>query len=239
MSGSNSNTNSRTWPLFTPLAIVLPVLIAAAVFYLLDSFEPVHLPVNEINRTPLTAPLRNDHMRLGSEEVAKGHVLGPEDLVYDAVNGVVYTSCEDGWIKRVTVNESVVENWVNTGGRPLGLALDGNGNLIIADADKGLLRVTREKEIEVLTTEIDGLKFKITDGVDIAHDGTIYFTDASHKYSVKDSMLDIFEGNPNGRFLSYNPTTKKTTLLVSDLYFPNGVAVSPDQHFVVFCETVL
>jgi sugar lactone lactonase YvrE len=104
---------------------------------------------------------------------------------------------------------------------------------------QGLLRVTREKEIEVLATEIDGLKFKITDGVDIAHDGTIYFTDASYKYSVKDSMLDILEGNPNGRFLSYNPTTKKTTLLASDLYFPNGVAVSPDQQFVVFCETVL
>jgi sugar lactone lactonase YvrE len=169
--------------------------------------------------------------------------LGPEDFVYDAANGVVYTSCEDGWIKRVTANESVadsvVENWVNTGGRPLGLAFDGNGHLIVADAEKGLLRITREKEIEVLATEIDGLKFKITDGVDIAHDGTIYFTDASYKYSVKDSMLDILEGNPNGRFLSYNPTTKKTTLLASDLYFSNGVAVSPDQQFVVFCETVL
>ncbi|MCI21017.1 adipocyte plasma membrane-associated protein, partial [Trifolium medium] len=79
-------------------------------------------------------------MRLGSEEVAKGQVLGPEDFVYDAVLGVVYTSCEDGWIKRVTVNESVadsvVENWVNTGGRPLGLAFYGNGDLIVADAEK-------------------------------------------------------------------------------------------------------
>ncbi|RHN80376.1 hypothetical protein MtrunA17_Chr1g0187561 [Medicago truncatula] len=30
---------------------------------------------------------------------------------------------------------------------------------------QGLLRVTREKEIEVLVTEIDGLKFKLTDGL--------------------------------------------------------------------------
>jgi len=104
---------------------------------------------------------------------------------------------------------------------------------------QGLLRVTREKEIEVLVTEIDGLKFKLTDGVDVANDGTIYFTVASSKYSIKNYLLDVFEGNPNGRFLSYNPSTKKTTLLVNDLYFPNGVAVSPDQNFVVFCETVL
>ncbi|CAJ2635887.1 unnamed protein product [Trifolium pratense] len=141
MSNTNTTTTqTKTW-FFTPLAIILPVIVAAAVLYRLDPFEPVHLPVNELNRsTPLTAPLRNNHMRLGSEEVAKGQVLGPEDFVYDAVMGVVYTSCEDGWIKRVTVNESVadsvVENWINTGGRPLGLAFDGSGDLIVADAEK-------------------------------------------------------------------------------------------------------
>lgn len=91
----------------------------------------------------------------------------------------------------------------------------------------------------MLVDEVEGLKFKLTDGVDVAHDGTIYFTDASYKYSYKDSTLDLLEGKPNGRFFSYNPATKKTTLLARDLYFPNGVAVSPDQHFVVFCETLL
>jgi len=75
-------------------------------------------------------------MRLGSENVAVGQVLGPEDFLYDAALGVVYTGCEDGWIKRITVNESVVEDWVNTGGRPLGLAFDGNGDLVVADAYK-------------------------------------------------------------------------------------------------------
>ncbi|XP_039684630.1 protein STRICTOSIDINE SYNTHASE-LIKE 6 isoform X1 [Medicago truncatula] len=241
MSKSNTNTRTQTRAsLFTPfIAIILPVIIASAVLYRLDPLEPVHFPLDKINRSAITVPLLNKNMRLGSEKAAEGQVLGPEDLVYDAALGVVYTGCEDGWIKRITVNESVVEDWVNTGGRPLGLAFDGNGDLIVADAYKGLLRVTREKEIEVLVTEIDGLQFKLTDGVDVAHDGTIYFTDASSKYSYKDYLLDVFEGNPNGRFLSYNPATKKTTLLVSDLYFPNGVAVSPDQKFVVFCETVL
>ncbi|MED6127376.1 yls2-like [Stylosanthes scabra] len=39
--------------------------------------------------------------------------------------------------------------------------------------------------------------------------------------------------------MSYNPTTKETKVLAHDLYFPNGVAVSPDQQFVIFCETPL
>lgn len=234
---SDSNTNTKT-SLFTPfIAIILPVIIASAVLYRLDPFEPVHFPLDKLTRSNITAPLRNNNMRLGSENVAEGELFGPEDLVYDADKGLVYTGVEDGWIKRITVNESLVEDWINTGGRPLGLAFDENGQLIVADANKGLLRVTREKKIEVLVTEIDGLKFKLTDGVDVAHDGIIYFTDASSKYSYKDSVLDILEGKPNGRFLSYNPSTKKTTLLLSDLYFPNGVAVSPDQNFVVFCET--
>ena len=64
-------------------------------------------------------------------------MAGPEDLDYDVATRVIYTGCSDGWIKRVTVNESVtdsvVRNWVNTGGRPLGLALGHNGELIVAE----------------------------------------------------------------------------------------------------------
>jgi len=104
---------------------------------------------------------------------------------------------------------------------------------------QGLLRVSSEKEVELLVDEFEGLKFKLTDGVDVAEDGTIYFTDASHKYTLNDAVIDILEGKPNGRFFSYNPATKKTTLLAQDLYFANGVAVSPDQQFVIFCESVL
>ncbi|XP_027347573.1 protein STRICTOSIDINE SYNTHASE-LIKE 5-like [Abrus precatorius] len=241
VSSTKGRTGTRSW-LLTPLfVIVLPVAVAALLFQI-EPFEPVLLPV-QLSRSNLAVPSRNDHMRRGSETVAEGYVAGPEDIAYDADAGVFYTGCEDGWIKRVTVNDSVVdsvvENWVNTGGRPLGLVLNQNGELIIGDAEKGLLRVTSEKEVEVLVNEFEGLKFKLTDGVDIADDGTIYFTDASHKYSLKDAVLDILEGKPNGRFFSYNPSTKKTTLLAQDLYFANGVAVSADQHFVVFCESVL
>jgi sugar lactone lactonase YvrE len=42
---------------------------------------------------------------------------------------------------------------------------------------------------------------------------------------------------PHGRFMAYDPKTKKVTVLVSGLFFSNGVAVSPDQSFVLFVET--
>ena len=90
-----------------------------------------------------------------------------------------------------------------------------------------------------MTDEAEGVKFKLTDCVDIAKDGIIYFTDASHKYSLKHCALDAFEGKPNGRLMSYDPTTKQTKVLVRDIYFANGIVVSPDQSYLIFCETTM
>ncbi|CAJ2635884.1 unnamed protein product [Trifolium pratense] len=230
--------------LSTTLIIIIAFPVAlAAVLYRLELFETFHFPSGELPQRTATAPAVNPRMRVGSEVVAEGKVHGPEDLAYDKRRRLIYTGCEDGWIKRVTVNESVhdsvVENWVNTGGRPLGLALEKSGELIVADGYLGLLRVTQEGKVEILAHEHDGLKFNLTDGVDVGEDGTIYFTDASYKYNLTDFYFDIMEGEPHGRFMSYNPATKKVTLLARNLYFANGVAVAPDQKFVVYCETVM
>lgn len=101
------------------------------------------------------------------------------------------------------------------------------------------MKASKEGVVEVLTEEDDGVKFRLTDGVDVGEDGTVYFTDASSKYAFHSFIFDFFEGRPYGRFLSYNPTTKETKLLVGDLHFGNGVVVAPTQDFVIFCETPL
>lgn len=104
---------------------------------------------------------------------------------------------------------------------------------------QGLLNISRDGVIELLSDEAEGLKFKLTDAVDIGPDGTLYFTDASYKYTVEHAFFDLIEGKPHARLLSYDPSTKQTKVLVKDLYFANGVAVSADKTFVIFCETAL
>ncbi|KAL8134156.1 protein STRICTOSIDINE SYNTHASE-LIKE 5-like [Apium graveolens] len=229
-----------SFPLFLSLAILFP-LIFSVIWYQLDSFDVAPLPMHELTRYPIIAPLLNGQMLHGADKIAVGKMVGPEDFLYDSGSGLLYTGCLDGWIKRVTVNDSaddsVVEDWVNTGGRPLGLVKGLHGEIVVADAVKGLLKVSEDGVIELLTDSAEGQQFKITDGVDVAEDGIIYFTDASYKYSLHEFGLDILEGRPYGRLLSYNPSTRQTKVLVRDLYFANGVAVSPDQKFVVFCET--
>ncbi|KAE8010720.1 hypothetical protein FH972_007063 [Carpinus fangiana] len=236
---SNSYIISKrknSWP-FTLLITALVPVVAATILYQLDTFDPAPLPPGELSRHVIEAPVRNSRMLEGSELVGVGHLAGPEDIAYDPSAGVFYTGCADGWINRVTVNDSVVHKWINTGGRPLGIAVGRNNELIVADAAKGLLNVTAEGVVELLTDEAEGQKFRMTDGVDVAENGMIYFTDASYKYSLSEFIWEFLEGKPHGRLMSYDPATRRTKVLVRNLYFANGVAVSPDQNYVIFCET--
>jgi len=48
---------------------------------------------------------------------------------------------------------------------------------------------------------------------------------------------DLLEHQPNGRLLALDPQSQKPRTLLRDLYFANGVAVSPDQTYVLVVET--
>jgi sugar lactone lactonase YvrE len=188
---------------------------------------------------PLAGPFEKNSklahvFQLGIVPPAKG--FAPEDVALDAEDRV-YAGFDDGRIKRLPGDDGHWEDFANTNGRPLGLAFDANGNLIVADAIKGLLSIARNGSVSVLTTEADGLPFGCPNDLDVAADGTIYFTDASSKFPLTNFTADILEHGPNGRLLAYDPKTKTTRTMLSHLAFANGVAVSPDQTFLLVVET--
>lgn len=183
----------------------------------------------------MTGPLEPNDTLMKAELLARGQVHGPEDTAVDA-EGRVYAGLHDGRVVRITADGSV-ETFVDTGGRPLGMDFDANGNLILADAYKGLLRIDPQGAITVLTTEAEGIPFKFTDDLDIGSDGVIYFTDASSRFEQPDYLLDLLEARPHGRLLSYDPASGETKVLVKDLYFANGVALSANEDFVLVNET--
>ena len=240
---TRSTRRNNTPCLYASLSLLLPVLLSIYL-YRIELLDPAPIPKPLLtHHNSVAVPRVNDKVLSGAELMGVGQLVGPEDFAYESVGKVLYTSCADGWIKRVklsqsgSVNETVVEDWVNTGGRPLGLALGRHGEVIVADADKGLLSLSKHGEIKLLTDQAEGIKFKLTDGVDVAQDGVIYFTDASYKHTLSEFIWDILEGRPYGRLMSYDPKTEETKVLVRDLYFANGVTMSPDQDSVVFCET--
>lgn len=170
------------------------------------------------------------------ERLAVTDGRGPEDVAVDA-DGRIYGGLEDGRIIRMAPDGSNQETVADTGGRPLGLHFDREGQLIVADAGKGLLSVSPDGEVTVLATEAGDVPFGFTDDVDIGPDGFIYFSDASSKFEQARYKHDIIESRPHGRLLAYNPATGETRVLRDDLFFANGVAVSPDGAFVLVNET--
>ena len=170
------------------------------------------------------------------QQIAVGIVNGPEAIAFDD-NGLMYTANEDGRIIVLNSDGSNPQDFAQTGGRPLGLKFDSNGNLIVADAFQGLLSIDTAGQISVLTTGYGGLPFLLTDDLDIGSDGTIYFSDASSVNNLNNLNNDW--GQANGRLLSYNPNTDVTNLLLDNLYFANGVALSPDESYLLVNESAV
>lgn len=217
------------------LGALLFVIIALLAYLLL---WPV--PFNPVAWTPPAAPELTGVYAQNSElsRIEKLPVPGrkPEDVAFDSQDRI-YCGDEAGRIFRLQPDGTRPELFADTKGRPLGLVFDRNGNLIVADAIKGLLSVSPEGSISVLATEAEGLPFLCTNDLDVSADGTIYFTDASSKFPLTQLKAELLEHQPNGRFLAYDPKTKATRVLLRDLYFANGVAVSPDQSFVLVNDT--
>lgn len=218
------------------LLVALGLVIVALAAYLLAwptpisplAYQPPPAPQLDGVLAPNTALRAAQHLGAGLFD-------GPEDIAMDST-GRLYGGTQDGLIKRL-LPDGQSEVFAETGGRPLGMQFDAQGNLIVADSWKGLLSITPEGKINVLSTAADGLPFAFTDDLDIARDGTIYFSDASHRYSQPDYLFDLLEARPNGRLLKYDPATGETTTLLDGLYFANGVALSQNEDFILVNET--
>jgi sugar lactone lactonase YvrE len=213
------------------------LIFAAILLYML--LWPV--PVTPAAWTPPAAPsltgqFAQNNRLAGIQRLATDGGFAPEDVALDS-RGRIYAGMDNGRIVRLQPDGSKPEGFANTHGRPLGLIFDRADNLIVADAIKGLLAIAPGGSISVLSTQADGVPFLCTNDLDIAADGTIYFTDASSKFPLAEFTLDIIEHQGNGRLLAYDPKTKTTRVLLGDICFANGVAVSPDQSYLLVVET--
>jgi len=217
---------------YAALTLVAIIAIIAGLAYLPGPIDaaafapPPSLPLQ--NRL---AP--NDALKK-AQRLADGKVIGPEDVDMDSA-GRIYSGTQDGKIVRLDA-DGEPSVFASTGGRPLGLHFDANGNLIVADAWKGLLSIDPQGVVSTLATEADGKRFEFTNALTIARDGKIYFTDSS-RFHQPDWMLDAFEAKPWGRLLCYDPATRKTQAVMAGLHFPNGVALSQNEDFLIVNET--
>lgn len=212
-------------------------LIVATLFYLF--FAPVTISPGAW--TPpvaptLTGPYQQNTQLAPVQRLSVGQGHSPEDVAVDA-EGRIYGGLDDGRIVQLQADGTQPRVFADTHGRPLGLVFDRDGNLIVADALKGLLSINKAGDVKLLADGADGVTFGCLNDLDVAADGTIYFTEASNKFPMAEHVSDLLEHQPNGRLLAWDPKTQKARTLLPGMYFANGVAVSPDQSFVLAVET--
>src|SRR5436190_16502506 len=166
------------------------------------------VPFNPVAWTPPPAPGLAGVYAPNSDlsKIVRLRIEGnkPEDVAFDPQDRI-YCGDEAGHIFRFQPDGTKPELFAETKGRPLGLIFDPSGNLIVADAILGLLSIAPNAQVTVLSTEADGVPYRCPNDLDVAADGTIYFTDSSYKFRLTELRSDVLEHRPNGRLLAYDP----------------------------------
>lgn len=230
---------------------VLAFLCTVLILYLL--FWPVSIdPVawESPKSHGYTGTFEKNNRLSGMEYLSIGEYAEPEHIVYR--EGWLYAATKTGAIIRVREDGTGLQEIANTKGRPLGFDFDNEGSIIVADPlygnHGGLLKISNyedgDGEIDLLTDTVEEKPLGFIDAVVVSNNGTIYFTDASQRTKAKEigdvgqaGEIDILENRSTGRVLEYNPATKKTRVLMKDISFANGIALSTDEKYLLINET--
>jgi sugar lactone lactonase YvrE len=228
----------------TALAISLPIIVIVSMM-LFESCSIHPLAWKPETKPTFTGSLSLNEKLSAIEKIYLNGWYGPEDIVFDT-EGNLYCGVHskeydfsDGRILKID-NSGKVEIFLNTNSWVSGLHFDNRGNLIALSHKLGLISISPNKTVTVLASKDDkGRPFLIPNGLDIASDGKIYFSNTSYEsaYDVKYGRKLILEIRPNGGLYCYNPTTQKVETLIDGTYFGNGVVLSKDESHLLMTET--
>lgn len=186
-------------------------------------------------------PFAPNEMLKSATGINLGDFESPEDATLGQ-DGRIYVTTASGSIVRIQ-NRGISE-FVNVGGRPLGIETDHDGSLVVANAVVGLQRIERDGSVTILLHEYGQQPLENANNLGIGPNGVIYFSQSSTKFtasgfggSYEASLLDILEHGGNGNVYAFNPASGIATRLMTNLNYANGVAVSKDGSFLLVAET--
>jgi len=186
----------------------------------------------------------NDRLR-PVEAIGLDRIDGPEDVILDEDDNIYVGNRTGDIVRFFAPDYQRQEVFVHTGGRPLGMAFDRDGALLVCIGGMGLYSIAPDRTITKLTDEtnrswfsvIDDSRLKLADDLDIAPDGRVFFSEATVRYEMHEWPVDCLESRGNGRIICYDPNTGTTRTVIKNLMFPNGICMMHDGQSFLFAET--
>jgi gluconolactonase len=120
--------------------------------------------------------------------------------------------------------------YLKPSGHSNGLTFDGDGNLLLAQHDGLVSRLTKDKDLTVVADSYNGKRLNSPNDLTVKSDGSIYFTDPSFGVSDEDKELDF-----NGVYRYSREDGLQ--LLIDDFDLPNGIVFSPDESRLYVNDT--
>ena len=226
------------------LGLIVLAFLALSLLYLLAwpvPVEPVAWDAPEDEG--LSGAFTPNDILAATRGINLGSNYGPEDIAI-AANGTLFAAISNGTVLQVGTDGRRIATFATTGGRPLGLDFGPDGALWVANATHGLQRVTRHGQVADVLNEVNGQPLVYADDVAVAANGKVYLTEASTKFgaaqyegTLEGSLLDLLEHGAHGMVLEYDPQSDTARVLLDNLNFANGIAVSDDQQFLLVAET--
>lgn len=161
-------------------------------------------------------------------EVYAGGIPFPEGPVFDSQGNLFVCVRRNGYIVKISPDRQV-HRFVDTGGKPNGLAIDSDDRLYVADAvRKEILTVEPDGTMDILVpTDFCQMTLVGPNDLCFGPSGALYFTDPGLSMEMQD-----------GAVYCLSPTRSELKCLASALPFPNGLAVTTDEKTLYFVESV-
>lgn len=159
------------------------------------------------------------------EKLADGFSF-TEGPASDTAGNVYFTDQPNNRIHKYSVNGEL-SVFMENAGRSNGLYFDRQGNLLAcADMENELWSIDSNGNHTVLITDFEGKKLNGPNDLWVHPNGNIYFTDPLY---ARDYWNRTPEMQQQGEYVyCFNPQTRTTTRVATDLKKPNGIIGTPD-----------
>lgn len=165
---------------------------------------------------------------ISPEKITEGYEFTEGPVWHDS-GYLLFSDIPANTIYKWVPGEEAVE-FLKPSGNSNGLTFDEDGNLLLAQHEGTLSRLTGGQELETIVDNFEGKRLNSPNDLAVKSDGSIYFTDPDFGVSDEDKKLDF-----NGVYR--HSEENGLELLVDDFDLPNGIVFSPNENRLYVNDT--